>query len=136
MVSGDPTNEGAASILRAVGSLLVPLSGGQAAQVESTLNALQAAPTPAPTSLPPSPPRSTLRPRAGESLAPASTPGYPRPQGRPSPQSTATPDDLIEDVEFVLSDARERAQAIIDESTERARELIRGAGKGRRYADS
>ena len=125
MVSGDPTNEGAASILRAVGSLLVALSGGQAAQVESTLNALQAAPTPAPAPLPSSPPRSTLRPRAGQSLAAASPPGYPRPQGRPSTPSAVAPDELIEDVELVLSDARERAQAIIDESTERARELIR-----------
>ena len=125
MVSSDQTNEGAASILRAVGSLLVALSGGQAAQVESTLNALQAAPTSAPAPLPSSPPRSTLRPRAGQSLAAASPPGYPRPQGRPSTPSAVAPDDLIEDVELVLSDARERAQAIIDESTERARELIR-----------
>ena len=127
MVSSDQTNEGAASILRAVGSLLVALSGGQAAQIEGTLGALQAGsgPTPAQAPLPSSPPRSTLRPRAGEAAAPVSTPGYPQPQGRSTAQAAAARTDLIEDVELVLADARERAQGIIDESTERARELIR-----------
>ncbi len=129
MVSGEPTNENAANVLRAVGSLLVALSGGQAdgqsALLQQTLAQAQPEAVP-PTAVPP-----PVR-------APRPTVTYPQPQGRastppapaaaPAPRQTrptSTASDLLDDVEFVLQDARERAQAIIDESTERARELIR-----------
>lgn len=80
---------------------------------------------------PASPPRSTTPPPSYPQPQ-----GYPRPQARPAartsqapgprprPSREPEPNDLLDEVEFVLQDARERAQQIIDESMERARELI------------
>lgn len=139
------SGEGAAGILRAVGSLLVALSGASQAQVDRTLAVNNEEPMqpdeppaedPAPSRPLPTPP------------PPVSRAAYPRPQGRPAPSLRASappreaqpparpeparaslgdtqPGELLDEVEFVLADARERAQRIIDESMERATELIR-----------
>jgi len=133
VVSSEPNNENAASILRAIGSLLVALSGGrtgQSAVIEETLASVQQDAATQVAVPPAAVPPSARTPR------PAAT--YPQPQGRPAspgpattpltaaraPQPSSEASGLLDDVEFVLQDARERAQAIIDESTERARELI------------
>jgi len=136
----DVTGEGASSILRAVGSLLVALSGGDQAQAERTLSTMQGE---LQGSEPPAQPSSTAQPSrpseaqsAPQQTAPTPPRAYPQPQGRSarsearveassSGVSGGAPSDLLDKVEFVLADARDRAQAIIDESTERARELIR-----------
>lgn len=139
----DVSGEGASSILRAVGSLLVALSGGDQtdaqAQAQRTLSEMQAsseptAETPSATrpsrqveAQPPSPRASVPPPRAypqpqGRSAPPEARPDAPR---AGAPRTEGVPSDLLDEVEFVLADARDRAQAIIDESTEQARELIR-----------
>ena len=155
------SSEGAASILRAVGSLLLALSGTETGsgstlgQVGRALGEMQAQqPDPGaqpPSSAIPPPLRQAQRPVSDPRVEPAPRP---RPQGaqpqghvpppRTSPaasaaehhpaehhavasnrsDATGAPGEMLDEVEFVLADARERAQRIIDESMEHARELI------------
>lgn len=120
MNSGGASGEGAASILRAVGSLLVALSGADQSQVDRTLGAMQAA------SVAPAAPETPSTPTARPAVTSARS-SYPQPLGRPAgaprtPLAGATGDP--DDVEFVLEDARQRAQGIIEESMERARALL------------
>jgi len=64
------------------------------------------------------PPFTRRRPQETESASELS------PAAAPPSAAPADPDGASDDVEFVLADARERAQRIIDDSMERARELI------------
>lgn len=103
----DQSGEDAAGILRAIGSLLVALSGNvDNPEIDRTVDEVLKREDRRPPSPDPAP-----RPRSGRSASVAS-------DYVPSPE-------LVREVDFILSDARERARQILDESTERAESLLR-----------
>ena len=105
--SPEQSGEDAAGILRAIGSLLVALSGNvDNPEIDRTVDEVlrreeRQPPVPDP----------TPRRRSERSASVAS-------DYIPSPE-------LVREVDFILSDARERARQILDESTERAESLLR-----------
>lgn len=141
----DSAGEGSSSILRAVGSLLVALSGGDDSAARRLLGNMQ---------------QQEVDPRGGEYRPPVQDPAQSQAQPQPGPRSQYRepdyrPESRTEyrpeyrepyappaatygaapspsygsgadnEVEFILADARARAQRILDESMERARELVR-----------
>lgn len=117
---GSGLSEDAGSILRAIGSLLVALSGGDDTATQRLLVTLD------------DQGRGQRSQRPEPRFDPGVDPGFELPQhpaeGRPSYREPRRPEAggrPIDQVEFILRDARDRAQQILDESTERARELIR-----------
>jgi len=110
--------EDSSSVLRAIGSLLVALSG--ATQQDEPPNTQRLLVTL----------EDSMKPgRSSDRLAdPVPTP-QPMPQSQPQAQQLPSTGDpgTDEEIELVLQDARDRAQQILDESTERARQLIREA---------
>jgi len=114
----DMPGEDSSSVLRAIGSLLVALSG--ATQQDEPPNTQRLLVT-LEDSMKPG--RSSDRP-----ADPVPTP-QPMPQSQPQAQQLPATGDpgTDEEIELVLQDARDRAQQILDESTERARQLIREA---------
>lgn len=136
----DSTNEGSSSILRAVGSLLVALSGGDDSAAQRLLGDLRQDADPGRATRDSRPdPRPAPRdedyrapaPRSAYQPPAAYPPAYPLPAYEPPPRPAFEPmpgtasGDVRGEVEFILSDARARAQRILDDSMERARDLVR-----------
>ncbi len=95
---GEGSTDPNSGVLRAVGSLLVALSGGDEAAAQRVLQNMQQRVE--------SPDPGFGAPRSYDPLPPL-------------------PRAASQEVEFVLSDARQRAQRILDESMDRARDLMR-----------
>jgi hypothetical protein len=126
-VTGDAAEGNASAILRAVGSLLMALSGSEDRALQRMARAVAgeaAASEDLARTVAPSasvfPPVS----RRDESV-PAFRPPV-RSEGSRVDNRSTVPDltDPDSDVELILSDAREQAQRILDESMERARALV------------
>ncbi len=109
----EPSGEDAASILRAIGSLLVALSG-------NTDPASPSADATAPGTASSTPPRREDPPPPAPS-EPRRRPARP---ARPPREYVPTP-QTVREVDFILTDARERARQILDESMGRAQTLLR-----------
>jgi hypothetical protein len=120
---------GSAAVLRAIGSLLVALSGSeQQAHQIATGMAPALRPEQRRTTQPPAP-----EPDHAESEAPVSEQDRyaPREPAASQPPRVAPPEPAYrglsgedDEIEFLLTDARVRAQEILDESMEKARELM------------
>jgi vacuolar-type H+-ATPase subunit H len=111
---GSGLSEDAGGILRAIGSLLVALSGGDETATQRLLVTLEDQGRGGR-------PQSRSDSGYGPTYAPEERPGY------RDPRRSEFGGPPVDQVEFILRDARERAQQILDQSTERARELIRRA---------
>lgn len=113
----DQTGEDSSGVLRAIGSLLVALSGASQqddpAATQRLLVTLEDSAKPG---------RAWDRPARSASPPGAVPPAQSQhPAQRAAFSGSPKTDD---EIEFILQDARERAQQILDESTERARQLI------------
>ena len=103
-----PTEGGVNAVLRSVGSLLVTLGAAQR------------------------PARRRRRARSASTLAPEPTPTpaeLPQPT-QPEPPRYEGLSGTDDEIELVLSDARERANQVIEESVEQARQLLDRRGSG------
>jgi hypothetical protein len=106
----DGAGDGSADVLRAVGSLLVALSGGRSDDLDRALDDVRASSGHAP----------------GRGDYREDLPRYPA-FGAERQRSRG---DVADDIDFILSDARDRARQILDESMERARGLLRSEVRG------
>ncbi len=111
---GNAPDHISSAILRAVGSLLVALGGSDEAAVQRIARAATVeGELPAPE--PDAPPAAGRTSEAGPA---------PRDARNERREPVPNPDDTDAEVEFILADAREQAQRLLDESMERARALI------------
>lgn len=126
-MTGDAAEGNASAILRAVGSLLMALSGSEEKALQRMARAA-AAEAAEPADLPRTAvPFASVFPPVPRREEPVPTFRPPvRSEGSRLDNRSTVPDvtDPDADVELILSDAREQAQRILDESMERARALV------------
>lgn len=126
-MTGDAAEGNASAILRAVGSLLMALSGSEDKALQRMARAV-AAEAPEPADLPRAAvPFASVFPPVPRREEPAPTFRPPVRSEGPRVDNRSTVPDVTDpdaDVELILSDARKHAQRILDESMERARALV------------